>query len=737
MKRRELVRHLNKLGCRFVRGVLLAPLVTLLSGVAAERGELIIEALSPGATFEYEERTGTVTDPAGVVVKYEEAELTARKVRMNRATSEVLAEGNVRLQRGNETWTGEQIRYNFMTRQVGAEAFRAGLPPFFAGGHGLAANLTNQTHTATNVFVTTDDLAEPFYVVRAKSLKVIPGQLIEARHATLYIGKVPIMYLPIYRRQLYRHPNYFVVVPGYRSLYGPYLLGSYNWRLGTNVTGAILFDYRQRRGVGGGHDLNYDLGALGQGELRGYVAHDEAPGKDSNGNPIRADRQRVSFAHSATLRSNLTAKVVVREQSDAWLIHDFIEHEYRLDPQPKSFFEVNQLWPNFSLDFLAQPQVNDFFQTVERLPDVKLTAVRQQLGISPFYYESESSVGYFRFCTPEAGGANYAAMRADTLHQILLPQNLFGWLNLTPRVGGRFTHYGETETTGAPLAEQNRGVFNTGMEISTKASRVWPGARSKFWDVTGVRHIIEPSLNYVYVPSPNCAPRQLPQFDTELGSLRLLPIDFPDYNSIDSIDSQNVLRLGLRNKLQTKRKEAVDNLLNWAVYTDWRIRPRPDQSTFADLYSDLDLKPRSWFTFSSETRFDLGHGQWRMANHSATLEPNETWSWKIGHRYLRSDPALGPESGNNLILSSFHYRLNENWAVRLTHQFEARTGTMEEQYYTLYRDLRSWTVALTLRFRDNYHGKEDTTVAITFSLKAFPRFKLGQDRDEPSLLLGG
>jgi hypothetical protein len=28
-------------------------------------------------------------------------------------------------------------------------------------------------------------------------------------------------------------------------------------------------------------------------------------------------------------------------------------------------------------------------------------------------------------------------------------------------------------------------------------------------------------------------------------------------------------------------------------------------------------------------------------------------------------------------------------------------------------------------------------VALTFSLKAFPRFRLGQDRDEPSYLLGG
>ena len=174
--------------------------------------------------------------------------------------------------------------------------------------------------------------------------------------------------------------------------------------------------------------------------------------------------------------------------------------------------------------------------------------MRQQLGASPFYYESESSVGYFRFQPVEnTGGTNYSAMRADTFHQILLPETFFGWLNVTPRIGGRFTHYGETDSDarGGDLSEQNRGVFNTGAEVSFKASQLWSNVRSKFWDADGIRHIIEPSVNYVFVPNPSVEPTKLPQFDTEIPSLRLLPVDFPDYNAIDAIDSQNVLRLGL------------------------------------------------------------------------------------------------------------------------------------------------------------------------------------------------
>jgi len=225
--------------------------------------------------------------------------------------------------------------------------------------------------------------------------------------------------------------------------------------------------------------------------------------------------------------------------------------------QPSSFAEVNQLWSNFSLDVLAQPRVNTFFDTVERLPDIRLTGLRQQIGPTPFYYESESSFGYYRH-EFASGSTNleYSAKRGDTFHQIILPVTLFDWLNINPRAGGRFTHYSEAEGPGATTSEQDRTVFNTGAEITTKASRVWPGASSQFFEINGLRHIIQPSINYVYVPSPSVPPQRLPQFDPLFPATRLLPIEFPDFNAIDAIDSANVVRLTLRNKVQPNANRA-------------------------------------------------------------------------------------------------------------------------------------------------------------------------------------
>jgi hypothetical protein len=142
----------------------------------------------------------------------------------------------------------------------------------------------------------------------------------------------------------------------------------------------------------------------------------------------------------------------------------------------------------------------------------------------------------------------------------------------------------------------------------------------------------------------------------------------------------------------------------------------------------------------SLTRYDIATGQWRMSYTTVTIQPGDVWSWRIGHYYLRSDfpppsTALGP--GNNVLNNSMLYRLNENWGFRMAHYYNIDTGKLQQQSYTVYRDLRSWTAALTFLIRPAQPGHpEDFAVAFTFSLKAYPRFQLGSEAGGPYPLLG-
>jgi len=733
-----------------VRHILVLGLcLAALAGARAQPAdEWVIQPLTDDgwAWLDYEK--GLAGGTNGILVQFGGAVLTADSGTVNKKTGEVAADGGVRIQREGQVWVSEHVRYNFLTREIRAEQFRTGEPPFFAAGEGLHADTKEQVFVATNSILTTDDVAQPGVMVRAKYIKIIPGKRITARHATLYIQKVPVFYFPFYTRSLAGRDNNFNFVPGYRSTFGPFLLGSYNWFLAPGVDGIYHLDFRERRGFGTGPDVNLHLGPWGEGAFRYYYLYDIDPNADPANAGGRNDRQRVYLSYLANPAPGIEVRSMARYQGDTNIVREFFEREYRENPQPNTYVEAIKYWQNWSLDAYAQPRLNDFLDTVERLPDVHLTGYRQQLWNLPIYYESETSIGYYQrlFAVTNSlpTGTNYAASRGDTYHELLLPHTFFGWLNLTPRVGERLTYYTESSGPGGIWGQQTRAVFNTGAEITFKASRLWPEAHSSWLDVDGLRHILQPSFNYVFVPQPNTLPHQLPQFDTPLPSLEMLPIEFPEFNAIDAIDSQNAVRLGLANKFQTKRDGTVQDLLNWQLYSDWRLNRSQDLTNrlaqFSDVYSDLALRPRSWLTLESKVRYDVQDHLWRMSLHTLTLQPNEVWNWTVGHLYLHDDLSDSPTAlgiGNNLFMSTIFVRFNEDWGFRASHYFEARTGTLQEQAYTFYRDMRSWTAAVTFRERDNPTGPTDYSIAFTFSLKARPRYGVGDESRNPYSLWGG
>jgi hypothetical protein len=653
----------------------------------------------------------------------------------------VEADGHVRIESGEQLWVGEHVRYNFKTHQMRTEQFRTGRFPVFSGGTGLSGNTTNKVFYADSGFITTDDVADPAYKIKTSRIKLIPGKSVEMWNAVFYADSVPVFYFPYYKRNLGLHANNLTAKPGYNSKFGAYGLATYRWYLGDNLNGKIHMDYRGKRGPGVGPDVNGNLGQWGDFNLKYYYTHDNRPNSSTNAFPqygdIPENRQRVKFDWQATPATNLNLKALVNYQSDPLVLHDFFTGDYSGNPQPNTFFEVNKYWDNWSFDTLTTPRINSFFNQVERLPDVRLTGFRQQVLDTPVYYDSQSSAGWYRqFVTDtnnyKNNNGDYAnsAGRGDTYHQLTLPWTFCNWLNVTPRVGGRLTYYSSQNiTNGQANSDVWREVFNTGVGTSFKASQLWTGATNSTLDVDGLRHIIEPSANYVYVPDPSTPPAKLPQFDGEQPSLMLLPNTFPDYNNIDSIDTQNAIRLGLRNALQTKRDGKLDNLLSWNMNLDWRLNTQDGQEQFGDLYSALAFKPRRWVMVESQIRTDINHGNLNMALEQVTFSPNDRWSWGLGYWYLRGgDWGNNTDwAENNTAISTLFVRLGDNWGVRMTDNYNLVTSRLQEQFYTLYRDFRSWTTALTFRVTNDTGQSANYTIAVSFSLKASPSVGVGED----------
>ena len=83
---------------------------------------------------------------------------------------------------------------------------------------------------------------------------------------------------------------------------------------------------------------------------------------------------------------------------------------------------------------------------------------------------------------------------------------------------------------------------------------------------------------------------------------------------------------------------------------------------------------------------------------------------------------------SSLYTVSGYYRIDDNWGVSITEQYEAETKLLEYQRYAVYRDLTSWVASLGAIVRDN-NGVKEYGVLLSFTLKAFPSFGLNANFD--------
>src|SRR4051812_12683330 len=180
----------------FLLTILALGCLALVSVRAAEPviQDLVIEPLSDKTRLLNDFETHTWIGSNGVVVRQGDAVLTADNITLDETARHVVADGNVTLQGEKLFWVGDFLEYNFNTREIGANSYRAGIGPLFVAGDKLTGASTNKLFHADSALITTDDQEHPSYHVLAKSV-TIHDREVTARDATLYLGNTPVFYL--------------------------------------------------------------------------------------------------------------------------------------------------------------------------------------------------------------------------------------------------------------------------------------------------------------------------------------------------------------------------------------------------------------------------------------------------------------------------------------------------------------------------------------------------------------
>ncbi|MCA1808805.1 MAG: hypothetical protein LC725_05030, partial [Lentisphaerae bacterium] len=562
-------------------------------------------------SLDYGQDDNLMIAAGNVVLTKDDEVLRSDYAIINLQTYDVLADGRVTFVRGNNVWVGDHLNYNFKTQRGDFGEFRAFLEPFYVHA-GSSERSAPDEFLLKDVRFTTCEGDEPAAYLHARTARIIPNHSVRAYHVVMYVGGVPVFYSPFWFQNVGTR-NFLSITPGYNSRMGLFMLMALNYRLTRHLEAATHIDLRTRRGVGVGQDLMWsssgnshglsteryesdddddDFWFFGRktrrldeveqdkwyGDLITYYTRDAWPEEGKTQKyPIEEDRYRLRLYHNHSLTDEDYLMLQLNYLSDPKIIQQFFREEYKTYPEPENYLVLGHRTQNFSLSLQVQKRFNDFYTTVDRVPEVNLDVSRQEIGRSRFYYESQSSAGYLEklWESNVTNRQDYSVFRADTDHSVNYPARFFGFLNVIPRVGYRGTYYSRTkedykvvtETTSVdtngletvssvtntymrPLSAELRNMYETGVETSFKAFKIWQTHPGDF--INNLRHIVEPYINYTYIPEPNVRPDNLYQFD-----------------SVDELDRQHDIRLGLRNKLQTKRRRIYD-LINADIWTSYR-----------------------------------------------------------------------------------------------------------------------------------------------------------------------
>jgi hypothetical protein len=218
------------------------------------------------------------------------------------------------------------------------------------------------------------------------------------------------------------------------------------------------------------------------------------------------------------------------------------------------------------------------------------------------------------------------------------------------------------------------------------------------------------------------------QFDRFEPSTQLRAIDFPQFTPIDSIDGWTVWRLGVRNRLETRRDDQTITWFELDTFFDVNFDNPYDRTPYSNLFNNIRFTPLPWASFNVDSQvpaFDKGFTE---VNTYTTIQPIANLQLNVGHRYLNNNPFF---VNSSLFVVGGYYRFDDNWGVGVQEQYEATTGLLEQQRYAIYRDLTSWVASVGGVIRDN-GGVREYGVLFSLTLKAFPKFGFDLNFDPTS-----
>lgn len=734
------------------------PLSTLPSGVDLKAKSISLDGTTDGSAVAKLRGNVILKSDSG-------AEAYADLATYHTSEKTIVLSGGVSLYQDGLVYRGESTTFNLTTKQFETRELRLGFSPLLVKADRIRKieNDRGPAYVADRSGITTHDVEDPDFWLRARRTTIFPGDKVIFQDFSLEVNDRKIFWLPYLSQPLDANLGY-LLIPGGQTNLGAFIKNRYGIMLGGErdpLTGEkkdafLLSQWRadlfSNKGLGLGVDL-FDTRVDQRdnfGWLKLYYIHDLNP-QDQRAGIDRGDldpnRFRVDLNYRLTLFDTPTARYTLDANlnwlSDEYFLEDFDPSFFRINRAPDNFVGFYRRSTNSLTSLGTRLRLNKFYRNDTRLPELTHDWIRQPFLDTPLLYESQSSLGLYeedlgtlerqnfrnQLSSLLPGNPRRAELerliddrgftRFHTYHEFSLPTQV-GHFNLIPRLGAGHTNYRAVQ---GPDDSTNRTHFTAAVDLSTKLTKAYPHLENQKWGLDGVRHVIEPYASLSWL-STNELDSSFGRIDRLTPTSRPRPRHVGRFSAIDDLADWSILRLGMRNRLVTRRDGGTHDWLMLDTYLDAFIEDPELDRELSNLYNDFHWNPLPWLELNLETQFPiLSNDNFTEVASSLRLMPRDHLEFTIDYRHLNNHPIL--RDSDRVSIESFA-RLSSYWGLGTYHRFELVDSTLELQQYSAHYDFDSFVGSLGVFLRTN-QAQDEFGLMLSFGIKEIPNLSLPID----------
>lgn len=539
-------------------------------------------------------------------------------------------------------------------------------------------------------------------------------RLITSTDNYIYLSGVPVFYWPRVTTDLSQGALYlrdFRV--GSDNVFGTRIETEWNayellgMRPIVGTEWLVDFDYMSDRGPAVGTTFQYDrpgfftIPGPTKGLFDAWGIYDS--GRDNLGlgrrslRPEQKERGRILWQHRQHLWNGVQVTGQVGWISDRNFLEQYFEEDWDTDKDHTTGIDIKRITENRSWNITASARVNDFFTDTGWLPRGDHFWLGQSLFFDRLTWHEHSSAGYARLGVAETptdptDALNFTLRpweveqdgeRFITRQEIDMPFSL-GAVKVVPYALGELGHWG-SDINGDDI---QRAYGQFGVRASLPMWCADPCVESSLLNLHGLAHKVvwdmelsyaDASRNYDQFPlyenlDDNAIEAFRHRYATQTFTAGIPPMFDERFYAIRSglggvvtspamemVDDLTVLRLGARQRWQTKRgMPGARRIVDYVVLdTNLSMFPKEDRDNFGETLGLVDYDFR-WhlgdrFTLLSDGIFDVFTDGQRLVTFGGLLNRPNRGSLYMGLRSLE-----GPIN-SQVLLTSLSYRMSEKW----------------------------------------------------------------------------